>query len=169
MNPILISGYGDSITVNRVCLTVSNADGKTDTITFEPHQISYDSIIIDGHCGNISFEAIRWLMKHDVLVSVLNWNGNLLSTILPKETNNGKLRIKQYQAYLDKRERLMIANSIIREKLLKTENMLRDLSKCYQIGLEEFNKEMTFKTGSGNQSITDVMMHEGRIASIYWS
>ncbi|MEM3859204.1 MAG: CRISPR-associated endonuclease Cas1 [Candidatus Micrarchaeaceae archaeon] len=81
MNPLLISGYGVSITVNRACLTVSNTDNHTENLTFRPHQIPYNSIIIEGHYGNISFEAIRWLMKHDILVSVLNWNGNLLSPL----------------------------------------------------------------------------------------
>jgi hypothetical protein len=31
----------------------------------------------------LSFEAIRWLTKQDVQITVLNWNGKLLTMILP--------------------------------------------------------------------------------------
>lgn len=167
MNPLLISGYGVSITVNRACLTVSNADSNKESYTFRPHQIPYDSIIIDGHYGNISFEAIRWLMKHDVLVSVLNWNGNLLSTILPKEHLNGILKIKQYQKYLNQEEKVRIARTMIEEKISKSKNMLQELSKYYpEISTNMFQKELEFIS---KDSITDIMTHEGRIASAYWT
>ena len=163
MNPLLISGYGITITVNRASLIVSNTDSKYE---FRPHQIPYDSVIIEGHYGNISFEAIRWLMKHDVLVSVLNWNGNLLSTILPKEPLNGELKIKQYEKYLDKEERVRISNTMIEEKIRKSQNMLSEFSKYYpEISLNVFQKELEFIP---KDSLTDIMMHEGRIASAYW-
>ena len=60
-------------------------------LEFYPHQIDYDSIVIDGHTGSISFEAIRWLMKHGINLTMLNWNGNLLSTTIPKEPKAGLL------------------------------------------------------------------------------
>ncbi|MEM3431654.1 MAG: CRISPR-associated endonuclease Cas1 [Candidatus Micrarchaeia archaeon] len=167
MNPLLISGYGVSITVDRACLTVSNTDSNKESYTFRPHQIPYDSIIIEGHYGNISFEAIRWLMKHDILVSVLNWNGNLLSTILPKEPLNGELKIRQYEKYLDKEERVRIASTIIKEKISKSQNMLSELSKYYsEISTNVFQKELKFIS---KDSLADIMMHEGRIASAYWT
>jgi len=64
---------------------------------FEPHRIPYDSIIIDGHYGSITFEAMCWLSKHDVSVALLNWNGNLLTTTLSQETLNAQLKVKQYE------------------------------------------------------------------------
>ncbi|MEM3811645.1 MAG: CRISPR-associated endonuclease Cas1 [Thermoplasmata archaeon] len=131
MDPLLISGYGVSITVSRACLTVSNTDSHRESYTFRPHQIPYDSIIIDGHYGHISFEAIRWLMKHDIRVSVLKWNGNLLSTMLPKEPLNGQLKIRQYEKHIDKEERVIIASTIIKEKISKSKSMLSELSKYY--------------------------------------
>ncbi|MEM3845762.1 MAG: CRISPR-associated endonuclease Cas1 [Candidatus Parvarchaeota archaeon] len=167
MNPLLISGYGNSITVNRACLTVSNTDSQRESYTFRPHQIPYDSIIIEGHYGSISFEAIRWLMKHDILVSVLNWNGNLLSTILPKETNNGFLKLKQYQFYTDMNQRSKVAKEIVNEKIRKSRNVLKELSKYYrEVDLSTFDRELEFKM---SDDVKDIMMHEGRIASAYWS
>lgn len=166
MNPLLLSGYGISITVNRACLTVSNSHSDTDNIIFRPHQIPYDSIILDGHYGNISFEAIRWLMKHDILVSVLNWNGNLLSTILPKETNNADLRIKQYQSYIDNEKRLYIANQIVKQKVKSSIALVKQLSRFYNIDSKSIEKEMQ---RYDSDSLNTMMMYEGRIASAYWS
>ena len=131
MKPLLINGFGTRITVDKRKLIIDNRKNN-EHLEFYPHQIDYDSIIIDGHTGNISFEAIRWLMKHDITVLTLNWNGNLLATINPKETNNGKLRVNQYAKYLDSKARYDIASKIIEEKVNKSLNFFSELSKYHE-------------------------------------
>lgn len=168
MNPLLISGFGTSITVDKRRLIISNKKGEH--LEFYPHQIDHDSIIIDGHTGNISFEAIRWLSKHDINVTMLNWNGNLLASINPKEPNNGHLRTKQYAKYLDSKERYLIASKIIEEKVDKSIHLLRELSRyydCLDIDTIEkaFNNEHNFKR---SPDINELRTYEGRIATIYW-
>ncbi|MEM3431493.1 MAG: CRISPR-associated endonuclease Cas1 [Candidatus Micrarchaeia archaeon] len=87
--------------------------------------------------------------------------------MLPKETNNGFLKLKQYQNYIDLNQRSKIAREIINEKIRKSRNMLKELSKYYrEIDLFTFDIELEFKMSDG---INDIMMHEGRIASAYWS
>jgi len=93
MNPLLLSGYGISIDVDKAHLIVKQRES---VMEFEPHRISYDYIVIDSHYGSISFEAMRWLSKHDFSIALLNWNGNLLSTTLSQETLNSQLKVKQY-------------------------------------------------------------------------
>ena len=166
MNPLLISGYGVSITVNRACLTVSNANGNTDSIEFRPHKIPYDSIILDGHYGSISLEALYWLSKHDISISLINWNGNMLYTAIPKETNNAELKIKQYKHHLDSKERTYIANQIVTQKVKSSMGLLKQLSNFYDIDFKTIERE-TKRYDS--VSINDIMMYEGRIASAYWS
>ena len=166
MNPLLISGYGISMTVNRACLTVSSTHGETENYEFRPHQIPYDSIILDGHYGSISFEALYWLSKHDVSVSLLNWNGNMLYTAIPKETYNADLRIRQYQSYLDKEKRLYVANQIVKQKVKSSIGLLKQLSNFYDVDSETIEKETN---RYDSDSIKDIMMYEGRIASAYWS
>src|SRR3989442_3476609 len=111
MNPLLISGFGTSINVDRRKLIIQNRL-KNEKLEFYPHQISHDSIILDGHTGSITFESMRWLMKHDINLTLLNWNGNLLGVTLPREPKVGKLRIKQYEKYLDNQFRFNIALKI---------------------------------------------------------
>ncbi|TQD26115.1 hypothetical protein FKV42_04960 [Methanolobus vulcani] len=37
-------------------------------------------IIVYGRNGNLTLDAVRWLIKHNVQVTFLDWNSKLLST-----------------------------------------------------------------------------------------
>jgi len=163
MNPLLLSGYGISIDVNKAHLTIKQ---KESVMEFEPHRIPYDSIIIDGHYGSISFEAMRWLSKHDVSIALLNWNGNLLSTTLSQETLNAQLKVKQYEKYLNPESRLYIASHIVKQKVRSSLSLLKALSNFYNIDLSTMNLEIE---RIDYDNINSLMMYEGRIASAYWS
>ncbi len=89
MNPLLITGFGTNINVDKRRLIIDNKL-ENKHYEFYPHQIPHDTIVLDGHSGNISFDALRWLIKHDVSLAMLNWNGNLLSVSLPKEPASAK-------------------------------------------------------------------------------
>ena len=182
MNPILIKGYGISIYVDKRKLIIDNKAklnlkqdnsglnrlnelNKPVKYEFYPHQIPYDSIIIDGHYGSVSFEAMRWLSKHDVSLTLLNWNGNLLSVTQPQKTLNADLKIKQHEKYLDTESRLYIAGQIVKQKVKSSMSLIRALSEFYDIDFETINKEMQ---RLDYDNINSLMMYEGRIASAYW-
>jgi len=57
-------------------------------------RIDIDNIVIYGQDGNISIDSIRWLIKHNVQISILNWDGKLLTTMLPPESVQGKDEIR---------------------------------------------------------------------------
>jgi len=162
MNPLLLTGFGISIDVNRAHLTIKQ---KESVMEFEPHRIPYDYIVIDGHYGSISFEAMRWLSKHDVSIALLNWNGNLLSTTLSQETLNAQLKIRQYEKYLNPESRLYIASQIVKQKVRSSLSLLKSLSNFYDIDLSTINKEIE---RAEYNSINSLMIYEGRIASAYW-
>ena len=147
-------------------------------IEFYPHQIKYDSIVIDGYTGNITFEAVRWLMKHNVSVTILNWNGNLLGTILPKEPISSKLKLKQYEKYLDDKTRYYIANSIIDKKISTGYELLKELSKYYnKLNLEDIDRGFKFEKSTFlkvpkpteiRKRLMVLRAYEGRVADFYW-
>ncbi len=170
MNPLIISGFGTSINVEKRKLVINNKL-KKETLEFYPHRIEHDSIIVDGHTGNISFEAMRWLMKHNIQITMLNWDGNLLSVTLPEAPISGKLRIKQYQKYLNHTIRHEIASKIIASKVDSTLNLLEQLSKFHSFDIKKaqngFESETKFFSAKGND-ITELMGYEGRIARIYF-
>lgn len=186
MNPLLLSGYGISINVDKRKLIINNKT-KNEKLEFYPHKIDYDSIVIDGHYGNVSFEALRWISKHDIVLTLLNWNGKLLSVTLPETPKTGKLRIYQYQKYIDNNFRFNIANNIINNKIKQSLNLLKELSRFYNvINIINFKKTINDEEQHYNNSlkhykeyneldknnikfIKNLMTHEGRIATLYWS
>ena len=127
MNPLLISGFGTSINVEKSKLIIQNKLNNT-KYEFYPHKIPHDNIILDNHSGNITFDAIKWLLKHDISLSILNWNGNLLGITLPESPKLGNLRIKQYQKYLNNKIRYKIAENIVFSKVQSSFNLLKELS-----------------------------------------
>lgn len=174
MNPLLLSGFGISISVDRRRLIIHNKLSK-EHFEFYPHQISHDSIIIDSHTGNITFEAIRWLMKHGIPLTILNWNGNLLGVTLPQSPKAGKLKVAQYRKYLDPVARYDIAAKIVSQKIDNTYNLLKGLARYYDVlDLKQIEKtfaaeEVNYKQNQdGKNDHNLLMMYEGRIATFYW-
>ena len=178
MNPLLVSGFGTSINVEKRKLIIQNKL-KNEKLEFYPHQIDHDSIIVDGHTGSISFESMRWLMKHDINLTLLNWNGSLLGITLPQEPKIGKLRIKQYQKYLDDKSRFEIALELVNSKVSSSVNLIKELSRFYDIiklnlVKSQFDHEIQnyfLNVHDDNRPISDklkkLMNFEGRIAQIH--
>ena len=179
LNPSLITGFGTSINVDKRKLIITNKL-KSTRLEFYPHKINHDSIIIDGHTGNITFEAMRWLSKHNINLTLLNWNGQLLANVLPEQPKSGKLRIKQYQKYLDSEDRFEIALKIVQTKVEQSLNLLEELSKFYEsVDIVKIKKSVekedlfllsimkNSKSQDISKSIKQLMTCEGRIAGIY--
>lgn len=178
MNPLLISGFGTTINVENRRLIINNKL-KKERIEFLPHQIPHDSIVIDGHTGQISFEAMRWLAKHDIPITLLNWDGNLLLTANPPGPTNGKTKIKQYSKYVDDKERSYIADQIIKVKISHSLNLLRELSRYHeeidikkveQAFANEYSYYLKSKGKSRNNSdFHNLQSYEGKVAIQYWN
>jgi len=179
LNPLLITGFGTSINVDKRKLIITNKLKDT-RLEFYPHKINHDEIIIDGHTGNITFEAMRWLSKHNINLTLLNWNGQLLANVMPEQPKSGKLRIKQYQKYLNSQNRFEIALKIVQTKVNNSLNLLEELSKFYEsvdvIKIRKFAEKedlllLQIMKNSEKQniskSIKQLMTYEGRIAGIY--
>jgi len=179
MNPLLITGFGTSINVYKRKLIITNRLKDT-RLEFYPHKINHDGIIIDGHTGNITFEAMRWLSKHNINLTLLNWNGQLLANVMSEQPKSGKLRVKQYQKYLDSETRFEIALKIVQAKVEQSLNLLEELSKFYKSVYfvkirKSAEKEDLFlleimknsEKQDISKSIKQMMTYEGRIAGIY--
>ena len=179
LNPLLITGFGTSINVDKRKLIITNKLKGT-KLEFFPHKINHDGIIIDGHTGNITFEAMRWLSKHNINLTLLNWNGHLLANVMPEQPKSGKLRIKQYQKYLDSEARFEIALKIVQAKVEHSLNLLEELSRFYEsVDIAKIKKAVekedlfllqimkNSKKQDISKSIKQLMTYEGRIAEIY--
>jgi CRISPR-associated protein Cas1 len=100
-----------------------------------------------------------------VPVTLLRWNGSLLSTILPRGPSKGELRVAQVTAYADPERRLKIACEFIREKVSKTISLAEELGRTFPVSPEPIRKEAE---GAQGGSLNDLMLYESRVAQAHW-
>ena len=115
-------------------------------------------------------------MKHDITITMLNWNGNLLGVTLPQGPKSGRLKVMQYRKYVDSNARYNIAAKIVNQKITNSYNLLKELSRYYDVldvkeiektfAAEEVNYYNQMQSTRNNNNF--LMMYEGRVATFYW-
>ncbi len=169
MEPKLLQGFGNFVSIDSRKFVIANKLNNTREEYFI-RNLPFDNLVITSHTGSISFEALRFLVKHNVMVTTLSFNGDLLSVTLPAAPASAFLRIKQYQAYLDPNKRYYIANQIISQKLWLQLSYLRELSKFYDIDISAVEKAFDSENKFCNKKTIEALItKEGRCADIYWS
>ncbi|MGA2913118.1 MAG: CRISPR-associated endonuclease Cas1 [Methanoregula sp.] len=170
MTFLLLNGHGINLRVDNAKLHIR--DGRTSTTgepkeyVFSPKQIDVDSVVIYGASGNISIESIRWLVKHGLQVVILNWNGKLLTTMLPPESVQVKTKFAQYRAFDDPKKRFELARKFIEAKLIGTQEVLEYLNQRYP----DIDTELPVQVDQLDKApnIREVMGIEGVVAAFYW-
>jgi len=174
MNPLYLSGFGVSLNVDRARLLVRDGihdpDVEAERLEIQPRKAYFDSVIIDGHSGNISLDAIKWLMRHDIPFFILDFNGTLLSSTLPREPVNGPLKIAQIEAYKDQSKRFCIAKKLVEAKAQRTLDVMKWLAARYGELSSQVQADLTneLERLEQCQSLPRLLSIEGRIADIYW-
>ena len=143
MKLLLLNGHGIDMRVDGAKLKVKDGryqdDIEPERFVFSPKRIDINSIIIYGRSGDISIEAIRWLIKHNVQVSILDWNGKLLTTMLPPESVQVKTKFAQYSSYKDEELKLEVAKKFIEAKIQRTKSVLEYLKSRYTLVQYDFS------------------------------
>lgn len=170
MKILLLNGYGGSLNVDGAKLIIKDGVTALDVVpeeyVFSPKKIDVDHVVIYGRGGNLSFDSIRWLIKHNIQISILNWDGTLLTTMLPPESVQVKTKFHQYYAYNDITLRVKISRKILEAKFARTQQVLDWLKERYPSIKNDFASELVlFQKAT---SLSSMMMVEGRIASIFW-
>ncbi len=176
MNPINLSGYGVKIRVEnlRSRSELEITDGREDekqssTIRFRPRRFPYSSIIIDGHSGYISLQAFHWLSKNKVPVFVMNYEGSLISSILPPMQVKADLRAAQFEAAANPKIKFQIAKTIVQAKIARSLQILEWLAERYDIEREvRLVKKQSLGLGNA-RTVVEIRSVEGRVAAKYWS
>src|SRR5208282_6379002 len=135
MNALYLSGFNISLTVDRAKLIVRDGihepDMPPNRIEIQPRNAHFDAVIIDSQSGMMSLNAVKWLMRHAVPDYVLDYDGTLLSSTMPREPVNGPLKLAQFAAYNDQRKRFYIAMKLIEAKAQRTLDVLNWLGSRY--------------------------------------
>ncbi|MEK6909339.1 MAG: CRISPR-associated endonuclease Cas1 [Nanoarchaeota archaeon] len=169
MRFLLLNGHGIHFSVDKARLYVKEGRYSTEEPklhVFRPKRIPYDNVVIYGRSGDISLEAIRWLIKHNVAVTILNWDGKLLTTMLPPESVQVKTKFAQYSSYKDSSLRLEIAKKFVEAKVTRSKILLDWLKSRYpEINYNFLTEEDRLEDAS---NIPEVIRAEARTAILYW-
>lgn len=137
---------------------------------YKPKFIDLDHIILYGHSGNISLNSIKWLMKQNIPVSVLDWNGRLLTSMNPPQSKHSFVKMAQYKAY-ENGQRLDLAKKFIEAKFIRTRMVMDWLIAKYP-ELDKYYKLCDFENNlnqlSNESKIKNVLGIEGITARHYW-
>jgi CRISPR-associated protein Cas1 len=116
--------------------------------------------------GSLKFSARRSVHKenlYDIQVQ-------------PQEPKNGRLRVKQYEKYLDKKARYEIARAFAMEKVNKSLDLLVKLSDYYvevdrdqTVEIFQSERDSFDKYKAADNDLNKLMLYEIRIANRYFS
>jgi CRISPR-associated protein Cas1 len=175
MNPLFLSGYGVRIKTenmrsnSNLTLTDGHESRKEDSeYRFRPRRIPYDSIIIDGHSGYITLQAFHWLSRNKIPVFIFDFDGSLISSILPPMPVKADLRAKQLKACEDPEKKRRIAYELVKAKIQRSKDVLKWLAERYDI--EKDARRVFFESCklSNAKTVDDIRAVEGRVAQHYW-
>jgi len=143
-------------------------DKTPSTSRYRPRRFPYSSVIVDGHSGYVSLQAFHWLSRNKVPVFILDYDGSMISSILPPAPIKADLRTAQIKASEDARKKFSIANAIVRAKIARSLQVLDWLAQRYDIEKQvRLTNGEAFRLGKAC-SVTDLRTVEGRVALRYW-
>jgi CRISP-associated protein Cas1 len=175
MKTLLLSGYGISLSVDSGCLHVR--DGRDQNkepleYVFRPKFIDTDNIVIYGHSGNITLDSMKWLSKMNVQLTIINWDGRVLSNVLIPEMKQAATRMAQYKAY-ENGLQVTIAKKFIEAKIQNTNILLDWLIERYPELREDKTSQLEeierFQSSLGMATtVGQIRGYEGMVARNYW-
>src|SRR2546427_2567823 len=176
MNPLHLSGYGVKIRVEnlRSRSELVASDGRESwrhepsTYLFRPRKIPNDSIIIDGHSGYVTLQAFHWLSYNRIPVFLLNFDGKLITSILPPSPVKADIRAAQIRAMNDRERCFTIAKKLVQAKLLRSLDVLHWLGQRYDVRTERGDAEHEALGLAKARNVNEIRVVEGRVAQRYW-
>jgi len=186
LNALLLCGFGTRLSVKGRRLVVREGRFAPVSFTrlpsgvangefrepmraeFRPRQLPYDSILVEGSSGMITFEAMRWLMHHGVPLFMLDYDGSLISAVMPPQPIRGDLRTTQVEAHLDSKKRLMIARAFVEAKLERSGQVLEWLRESHDVEREVRRFTREARRLRDVETVDEIRSVEAHDAEIYW-
>lgn len=175
MNPLVLGGWGVRLRVNDIgsrseLWAISGRENQDlgKMHIFNPRQMPYDSIIIEGHSGYVSLQALHWLSRNDIPVFVMNYEGSIISSLLPPMPVKPDLRIAQIKAVDNTEKKLHIAKGLVHAKLTRSLQVLDWLAESYDIKREVQKVRTEALKLPKATSTAGFRTVEGHTAQRYW-
>jgi CRISPR-associated protein Cas1 len=172
MNPLCLSGAGVQIQTGSgrsSAELVIRYKGRPDRLVFRPRQMEHDSIVLENCSGHVTFQGLRWLSKHGIGIYFLDFDGSVISNILPPMPVKADIRLAQFEASRDSTRKFTIARSLVEAKIHRSLQVLTWLSGRYDVQLElRAARREAARLGKA-QTITELRSIEAHVAVPYWS
>jgi len=165
---LVLSGYGLRVAVERGQLTVSDGLGRTRRAdAFSRATCGLKRLVLLGHSGTISFEALRWLHDIGAAVVQINVDGNVIVASAPQGSDDARLRRAQALAAFNG-VGLAITRGLLRDKLCGQAQVLARIPHtdtlqavtCIQQALQQLAQADT---------LDQLRLLEAQAAAAYWS
>lgn len=133
---VVLSGYGLSIRVERGELEVRDGIGR-DRREGRFHRVTgrIRRLVVLGHTGSISLEAIRWLADIGAAYLQIDADGRVIAAFAPLGTDRPGLRRAQALA-VGKPAGIAIARDLLRRKLLAQADTIEILARHHSVDAE---------------------------------
>lgn len=115
---MVLTGYGLDIRVNSGRLKIKDGsllEGTVSETYLNRGTNEVEHLVILGQTGSISFEAIKWITDQNMMVSMMDPDGHLITSLMTESHISGI--IKRRQATVDINTNLAIASWLLAEKL----------------------------------------------------
>jgi CRISPR/Cas system-associated endonuclease Cas1 len=112
--------------------------------SWDPAALPFDRVSVECWGGSVTWPALRVLADRGVPVTVLSFDGRIVTSVLPAGSDHANDRLAQLRAHLDPRRRAEIARFIL-------------------------SKKLGHEPPASLRSIDDLRLYEAREAERYWT
>ncbi|MCF8566996.1 CRISPR-associated endonuclease Cas1 [Alicyclobacillus tolerans] len=162
METLVVGGFGLQLKVHHGALIVAQpvkVDGKRtmeQTVYFRG-RCEWDRLIIMGHVGTISLDAVGWLMDMEIEVLVIGYDGRLITQFGPTRRATVELKLLQIDA-LQTGHAVPWVRWLLRRKIQGHQRIMN---------IPELGQALTRLMTA--ESIDDCRMIEAHAAHSYWT
>ena len=182
-NVVVLGGYGLIIRVINGSLSIeyqrSHTTDKVLKMNRGVHKIK--TIVVSSHGGYITLDAITWLVQQGITLYLIDWRGEILQTLTPKQNRNARLCYYQVKA-AESDLGIDIARELVYRKTLAHIEVLKSISEyTYKRTFRKYRASRTWDKPAWEvlesmleelpctRKINAVLMLEARLAMTYWN
>ena len=162
---IALAGYGLDARIDRgrLCLKDGIANRRREA-SFTKATCGIKRLVLLGHSGAISLEALRWLHDIDAGIAQIDADGNVILASAPPKLDNVHLRRAQALAY-GSETGLQIIRGLLTLKIAGQAQVAKQISGEHVAG--DITSAMSALENEADMAAIRVI--EGHAANIYWN
>jgi CRISPR-associated protein Cas1 len=113
-------------------------------------------------------QAFHWLSKNNVPLFIMDFDGSIISSILPPTSVKADLRAAQIQAANDPRKKFTVAQALVQAKVARSLQVLDWLGQRYDIDRDVRSTAHEAARLPHASTVQQLRTVEGRVALRYW-